>query len=101
MTTTFKIDQLVSITDVQRKIGEVTARLKEEDIIVLKNNKPDFVMVDIDAYKIMKDALDFMEHVEIFHTVHKRKDEGGETMDSSQFAKKLLAKVQKLNPERA
>ena len=52
MVTTFNIDQFVSITDVQRKMGEVTVRLKKEDIVVLRNNKPDFVMVNIDVYKM-------------------------------------------------
>ncbi|MCL0080779.1 type II toxin-antitoxin system Phd/YefM family antitoxin [Peptococcaceae bacterium] len=93
MVTTFNIDQFVSITDVQRKMGEVTVRLKKEDIVVLRNNKPDFVMVNIDVYKMMKEALDFAEQQDVFQTVQKRKNKKAEIIDSSQMAEKLLRRV--------
>ncbi|MCL5781339.1 hypothetical protein P378_01420 [Desulforamulus profundi] len=100
MTTTFKIDQFVSITDVQRKIGEVTARLKEEDVVVLRNNKPDFVMVNVDSYKAMREALDFVEHYEIFETIRKRQDKKGAIISSSQMAERLLKRVKEVDKMR-
>ncbi|MCD5407188.1 MAG: type II toxin-antitoxin system Phd/YefM family antitoxin [Desulfotomaculum sp.] len=99
MVTTFNIDQFVSITDVQRKMGEVTVRLKKEDIVVLRNNKPDFVMVNIDVYKMMKEALDFAEQQDVFQTVQKRKNKKAEIIDSSQMAEKLLRRVEKFNTD--
>lgn len=100
MSTTFKIDQFVSITDVQRKIGEVTARLKEEDVVVLRNNKPDFVLVNVDSYKAMREALDFVEHYEIYETIRERQDKKDAVISSSQMAERLLKRVKEVDKMR-
>lgn len=63
-------DQVVGITELQRNASAVSAKAKEKDILVLKNNSPYVVMMDYDRYQIL---LEKIEQAGIYAMLQERK----------------------------
>ncbi len=73
MTVKFDFRQMVAISELQRKLGEISERVTELDVLVLKNNKPEFVMVAPEKYEELIKAYDLIEHLDIYETIQKRR----------------------------
>ncbi len=73
MTVKFDFRQMVSISDLQRKLGEISEKVSEQDVLVLKNNKPEFIIVAPDKYEELIKAFDLIEQLDIYETIEKRR----------------------------
>jgi len=82
-------NELYSITDFTKQIGSVVNKIKEhtyEKVGILKNNKLEAVLIDIEEYERLQEAYDLLEHIEIAKIVEERK--GSDTISFEE----LLAK---------
>ena len=73
MTVKFELRQMVSISDLQRKLGEITEKVLEQDVLVLKNNKPEFIMISPEKYQKLVEAYDLLEQLDIYETIESRR----------------------------
>lgn len=69
---TFTRDQLIGITELQRNASAISAKAKNQDILILKNNAPHVVMIDCDRYE---ELLERAEQAEIYAMLLERKKE--------------------------
>lgn len=72
MSVKFNFKQMVSISDLQRKLGEISEKVSEEDVLVLKNNKPEFILVAPDKYENLINAYEVLEQLEVYKTIQDR-----------------------------
>ena len=73
MTVKFDFRQMVSISDLQRKLGEITEKVSELDVLVLKNNKPEFIIIAPEKYENLIEAFNLIEQMDIYETIEKRR----------------------------
>ena len=85
----FNIRQMVPISDLHRKLGEIGDKVTEEDVLVLKNNKPEFVIVAPEKYEILTEAYELMEQLEIYNIIDKRRSKP--KLTGKQMIKRLEA----------
>lgn len=79
----------VGMREFTRNIATLKRRVKKNPLLVLSNNRPDFVAVDPAMYRTMVAALDDMRYARLFEeTVQHRK---GNAKISWTEAKKRLA----------
>jgi len=63
-------NKIISISDVQRKFKEVSEKIETDQIgFIFKNNKPDKVIMTFEKYKKIIEALELIEHTEIYREV--------------------------------
>lgn len=80
MRASFKRDEMISATAVAKNFGKVVADLaghKREKTAVVRNNEITAVILPIDEYEYMADLVEFVEHLEIFDIVTRRKKNAG------------------------
>ena len=68
-------DEIISTSDVARGFSSVLNDLigrTKDRFAISKNNKLEAVILPIDEYERMREALDFMEHIEIYNIVKDR-----------------------------
>jgi prevent-host-death family protein len=85
----FNFSQMVPISDLHRKIGEISDKVNDTDVLVLKNNKPEFVIIAPEKYEILTEAFELMEQLDIYGTVQKRSKKA--PLNAKQLIKKLEA----------
>lgn len=76
MSVAYTKDEIVSASRAARSFGKVLADLKarrKHRIAVAKNNELEAVILPIQDYETMAEALAVMEHVEIYRLVQERK----------------------------
>ncbi|MFK5976959.1 MAG: type II toxin-antitoxin system Phd/YefM family antitoxin [Sulfurovum sp.] len=81
-------DEIISASDMARGFSAVLNDLikhTKERFAISKNNKLEAVIVPIDEYERMKEALEMMEHIEIYNIVQERKN--SETISLEDMAK--------------
>ncbi|OGW65445.1 MAG: hypothetical protein A3H49_08430 [Nitrospirae bacterium RIFCSPLOWO2_02_FULL_62_14] len=79
MSVAYKKDEILSASRAARSFGKVLADLKEHRkrrIAIAKNNELEAVILPIEDYETMAEAMAVMEHVEIYQLVQKRKRKG-------------------------
>lgn len=82
------ISNTVSITDVARNVSKVFAEAKESPKLVIKNNKPEILLMSIEEYDELIDTLqDFEDYVMAMERVEANKDK--KLIDSETFWKKF------------
>lgn len=64
---------MVSISELHRKLSEISEKVIEQDVLVLKNNKPEFILVAPEKYEELIKAYDLIEQLDIFNTINKRR----------------------------
>ncbi len=72
MAVAYKKDEIISASRVARSFGKVLTDLKARHrrrVVVLKNNQVEAVIVPVDDYETMAEALDLLEHMEIHRMV--------------------------------
>ena len=75
MAVAYKKEEILSASRVARSFGKVLADLKAQHrrrVVVLKNNQVEAVIVPVDDYEKMAEALDLLEHMEIHRLVTQR-----------------------------
>ncbi len=90
MKTAFKRDEMVSATTVAKNFGKVVADLSEhrkEKTAVVRNNEITAVILPVEDYEYMADVVDFVEHLEIYDLITKRKKSGGKRIPLDKLLK--------------
>lgn len=77
MAVAYKKDEMLSASKVVRFFGRVLADLsgKRRRVAVVKNNRLEAVLVPVEDYETMAEALGLLEHLEIYRLVQERKGE--------------------------
>ena len=68
-------DEIISASDMARGFSGVLNDLisyTKERFVISKNNKLEAVVLPIEEYERMQEALDYMEHMEIYNVVKER-----------------------------
>ncbi|MGE4400022.1 MAG: type II toxin-antitoxin system Phd/YefM family antitoxin [Campylobacterales bacterium] len=77
--TSYARDEMVSVTDIVKgfkaNLEKVTGHAVEK-LAIMRNNKPEAVIVPVDEYEKMKELYDYAERLSIFETVQKRRNNG-------------------------
>lgn len=76
MAVAYKKDEILSASRMARSFGQVLADLsgkRRRRVAVVKNNHLEAVLLPIDDYETMAEALALLEHLEIYHLVEERK----------------------------
>ena len=75
MAVAYKKDEILSASRVARSFGQVLADLsgKRSRVVVVKNNHLEAILLPIEDYETMAEALAILEHLEIYRLVRKRK----------------------------
>ena len=79
---TYTRDEIISATDLARNVSSTlnsVVKHAQEKIAIMKNNKLEAVIIDIEEYERLKEAYELMEHMEIAKLIEERKD--SETID--------------------
>lgn len=80
MRSTFKRDEMISATAAAKNFGKVMSDLaehKRDKTAVVRNNEITAVILTVEDYEYMADIVEFVEHLEIFDMVVKRKERPG------------------------
>jgi len=76
----FKRDEMISATAAAKNFGKLVSDLaehKREKTAVVKNNEIAAVILPVDEYEYMADIVEFVEHLEIYDTITKRRKNAG------------------------
>ena len=76
MAVAYKKDELLSASKVARSFGQVLNDLSEKRrrrVVIVKNNHLEAVLLPVEEYEAMAEALSLLEHLEIYRLVEKRK----------------------------
>jgi len=90
MEATFKRDEVISATSAAKNFGKVLADLashKKEKSVVIKNNEITAVILPADEYEYMAELVQFVEHIEIFDLITKRRKPAGKRISLDKLLK--------------
>ena len=76
MQTGFKREEMISATAAAKNFGKVVSDLaehKKEKTAVVRNNEITAVILPVEEYEYMADIVEFVEHLELFDIVTRRK----------------------------
>lgn len=76
MAVAYKKDELLSASKVARSFGQVLADLsskRRRRVAVVKNNHLEAILLPVEDYETMAEALTMLEHLEIYRLVQERK----------------------------
>ena len=76
MPVAYKKDEILSASRVARSFGQVLADLnskRRRRVAVVKNNHLEAILLPIEDYETMAEALAILEHLEIYRLVQERK----------------------------
>ena len=76
MAIAYKKDELLSASKVARSFGQVLADLsgkRRHRVAVVKNNHLEAILLPVEEYETMAEALSLLEHLEIYRVVQERK----------------------------
>lgn len=90
MEVAFKRDEVISATSAAKNFGKVVSDLathRKEKTVVIKNNEITAVILPVDEYEYMAEVVNFVEHLEIFDLITKRKKKGGKRIPLDKLLK--------------
>jgi PHD/YefM family antitoxin component YafN of YafNO toxin-antitoxin module len=73
----YQSNELIPSSDFAKKFGSYLAQIKEQTldkVAILKNNHIEAVMVSKEEYERMQEAMELMEHIEIYNIVKEREN---------------------------
>lgn len=86
----YKKDEIISASDMARTfsgvLNSITQKTKEK-IAISRNNKLEAVIINIDEYEALKEAMETVEHQEIYNIIKDRQN--GNKISHEQMLKKL------------
>lgn len=97
---TYATNELIPSSEFAKKFGSYLSQIKEstiDKIAVLKNNKVEAVLVSKDDYERMSEALELLEHQEIYKIVEERMSKPYKTVSMEDMAKTFDIDLDKLN----
>ena len=75
MKTVLEINKFVSSTEWARNFSKYLDKVKEEgELYIIKNSKPEAVVLDVEEYNRLIKLADLVEDIEIAAMIEKRKD---------------------------
>lgn len=80
MRASFTRDEMISATAAAKNFGRVVTDLAEhrrDKTAVVRNNEITAVILPVEEYEYMADIVEFVEHLEIYDLVTKRKNNTG------------------------
>ena len=80
MEATFKRDEIISATSAAKNFGKVVSDLanhRKEKAVIIKNNEITAVILPAEEYEYMAELVQFVEHVELFDIITRRKKSTG------------------------
>jgi len=87
----FKREEMISVTTAAKNFGKVLSDLaghKKEKAVVVRNNEITAVILPVEEYEYMTDIVEFVEHLEIFDIVTRRKKRSGRRVSLDKQLKK-------------
>lgn len=90
MEVAFKRDEVISATSAAKNFGKVVSDLathRKEKTVVIKNNEITAVILPVDEYEYMAEVVNFVEHLEIFDLITKRKKKAGKKIPLDKLLK--------------
>lgn len=90
MQTGFKRDEMISATVAAKNFGKVVAELaehKREKAAVVRNNEITAVILPVEEYEYMADVVEFIEHLEIYDIITRRKKSAGKRIPLEKLLK--------------
>lgn len=90
MLTAFKRDEMISATTVAKNFGKVVSDLaahKTDKTAVVKNNEITAVILPVEEYEYMANIVEFVEHLEMFDVITKRKKRSGKRVSLDNLLK--------------
>jgi prevent-host-death family protein len=84
-------NELVSATEISKQFGEYISKVKNglvDKIGVLKNNKLNAVILSVEEYERMSEAMDLLEDITIYEEVQIRINENKKLLDGNDVLKK-------------
>jgi len=97
---TYATNELIPSSEFAKKFGSYLSQIKEstiDKIAVLKNNKVEAVLVSKDNYERMSEALELLEHQEIYKIVQERTSKPYKTISMEDMAKSFNIDLDKLD----
>lgn len=97
---TYATNELIPSSEFAKKFGSYLSQIKEstiDKIAVLKNNKVEAVLVSKDDYERMSEALELLEHQEIYKIVQERTSKPYKTISMEDMAKSFDIDLDKLD----
>jgi PHD/YefM family antitoxin component YafN of YafNO toxin-antitoxin module len=76
MAVAYKKEELLSASKMARSFGQVLADLsgkRRRRVVVVKNNHLEAILLPVEDYEAMAEALALLEHLEIYRLVQERK----------------------------
>ncbi len=84
-------EQMIPITDLVRAFGKYLEEAAEQDLVILKHNRPVAVLVDFERYEKLREQreelLELLEHLEIYQLVKEREGSPEEEVSLEALAK--------------
>jgi len=90
MQSTFKRDEMISATAAAKNFGKVVSDLaehKREKAAVIRNNEITAVILPVEEYEYMADVVEFVEHLEIYDIVTRRRKSAGKRIPLDRLLK--------------
>ena len=84
-------NELASATEISKQFGEYISKVKNglvEKIGVLKNNKLNAVILSVEEYERMSEAMDLLEDMSIYEEIHTRLNANSKLIDGKDVLKK-------------
>ena len=95
---TYATNELIPSSEFAKKFGSYLSQIREstiDKIAVLKNNKVEAVLVSKDDYERMSEALELLEHQEIYSIVKERTSKSYKTISMEDMAKSFNIDLEK------
>ena len=90
MEATFKRSEIISSTVAAKNFGKVVSDLanhRKDRAVIIKNNEITAVILPAEEYEYMAELVQFVEHIEIFDTIKKRKKTAGKRIPLAKLLK--------------
>lgn len=84
-------NELVSATEISKQFGEYISKVKNglvDKIGVLKNNKLNAVILSVEEYERMSEAIDLLEDMTIFQEIQERMNSNKKLINGNDVLKK-------------
>jgi prevent-host-death family protein len=84
-------DELASATEISKQFGEYISKVKNglvDKIGVLKNNKLNAVILSVEEYERMSEAMDLLEDMTIYEEIKNRLASNQKLLDGNDVLKK-------------
>jgi PHD/YefM family antitoxin component YafN of YafNO toxin-antitoxin module len=86
----YKKNEIISASDIARSFSSILNSITQktrEKIAISRNNKLEAVIIDINEYEALKEAMEILEHQEIYNIINNR--ENSKTISHEEMLKKF------------